>query len=65
FAVQPTEHPVAPQAAQQADSPAVQQAAPAAQQAAPAPNWYLDPANPNLLRYWDGQAWTNQTHPRP
>lgn len=35
----------------------------------PAPNpradWYLDPRNPALLRYWDGRQWTAHTSPRP
>lgn len=26
-------------------------------------NWYPDPADPALLRYWDGAAWTEHTHP--
>ncbi|MDX1882960.1 DUF2510 domain-containing protein [Mycolicibacterium sp. 120270] len=26
---------------------------------APAPNWYPDPTNPGLLRYWDGVKWTD------
>lgn len=24
------------------------------------PGWYTDPANPNLLRLWDGERWTTQ-----
>lgn len=35
----------------------------------PAPNpsadWYPDPRNPALLRYWDGRQWTAHTSPRP
>lgn len=31
---------------------------------APAPNWYPDPRDPSLLRWWDGQAWTADTQPR-
>lgn len=27
------------------------------------PNWYPDPSNPQLLRYWDGAQWTAQTSP--
>ena len=29
-----------------------------------APNWYPDPADPELLRYFDGQSWTGATRPR-
>lgn len=29
----------------------------------PAPNWYPDPADPDQLRWWDGQAWTQHTQP--
>ncbi|PPF46559.1 DUF4041 domain-containing protein [Rathayibacter sp. AY1A1] len=25
--------------------------------------WYPDPTDPTLLRYWDGSAWTDHTHP--
>lgn len=25
------------------------------------PNWYPDPGQPDQLRYWDGQAWTEHT----
>lgn len=25
--------------------------------------WYPDPSNPNLLRYFDGQTWTQATKP--
>lgn len=28
-------------------------------------NWYPDPDNADLLRYWDGSAWTAHTAPRP
>ncbi|NMD55228.1 DUF2510 domain-containing protein [Tsukamurella conjunctivitidis] len=28
-------------------------------------NWYPDPDNGELLRYWDGAAWTAHTAPRP
>lgn len=37
---------------------------PPSQQAAAAPGWYPDPSNPNLLRYFDGRAWTAGTTPR-
>src|ERR1044071_4501713 len=30
-----------------------------------AAGWYPDPESPSELRYWDGQAWTNQRHPAP
>jgi hypothetical protein len=30
----------------------------------PAPNWYQDPQDPAMLRWWDGQAWTPHTQPR-
>lgn len=36
----------------------------AANPPAAAPNWYPDPADPQLLRYHDGQAWTAATRPR-
>ena len=32
--------------------------------AAPA-GWYVDPQNPQLMRYFDGQSWTAQTQPVP
>ncbi len=28
-------------------------------------NWYPDPSAPGVLRYWDGQAWTEHTAPDP
>lgn len=28
-------------------------------------NWYPDPYGPGLLRYWDGQSWTEHTAPDP
>ena len=31
----------------------------------PRADWYLDPRNPALLRYWDGHQWTAHTAPRP
>ncbi len=31
---------------------------------APSPNWYQDPQNPALLRWWDGTTWTEHTSPR-
>lgn len=27
-------------------------------------NWYPDPADPELLRYFDGHSWTETTRPR-
>ncbi len=30
----------------------------------PAANWYGDPQDASKLRWWDGQAWTDHTHPR-
>jgi hypothetical protein len=37
---------------------------PPGQQAAVAANWYPDPNDPTLMRYFDGQNWTSQTAPR-
>jgi hypothetical protein len=34
------------------------------QQAAVAANWYPDPNDPTLVRYFDGRNWTSQTAPR-
>lgn len=31
--------------------------------APPQPDWYPDPENPAMLRWWDGQIWTNHTRP--
>ncbi|MDV6286950.1 DUF2510 domain-containing protein [Rhodococcus jostii] len=31
----------------------------------PPPGWHQDPADANLLRYWDGTQWTGQTQPKP
>jgi len=28
-------------------------------------DWYADPSDPSLLRYWDGTAWTGHTAPVP
>lgn len=28
------------------------------------PGWHPDHSDPELLRYWDGSAWTTHTHPR-
>ncbi|GFG69446.1 DUF2510 domain-containing protein [Mycolicibacter senuensis] len=36
---------------------------PASQPPVP-PNWYPDPVDPELLRYFDGQSWTGATRPR-
>jgi hypothetical protein len=30
----------------------------------PAPGWFPDQSNSEQLRWWDGQAWTDHTHPR-
>jgi hypothetical protein len=30
-----------------------------------APGWYLDPEDPALIRYWDGERWTDQRRERP
>ncbi len=46
-------------------------AAPAAVALPPPPppgvpaDWYSDPDNGDLLRYWDGLNWTNHTAPKP
>jgi Protein of unknown function (DUF2510) len=37
---------------------------PPTQQAAVAPGWYPDPQDRNLMRYFDGRAWTSATAPR-
>lgn len=29
----------------------------------PGPGWFPDPADPNTLRYWDGQQWTDNRTP--
>lgn len=29
------------------------------------PGWYPDPQDANLVRYFDGTTWTQQTAPRP
>ncbi len=35
------------------------------QQHIPTPaNWYPDPSNPLVFRWWDGRQWTNNTQPR-
>lgn len=31
--------------------------------APPQPDWYPDPRNPAIVRWWDGQVWTNHTRP--
>ncbi|MFG1792374.1 DUF2510 domain-containing protein [Nocardia sp. NPDC049149] len=28
-----------------------------------APGWYPDPANPAIVRWFDGRQWTHQTQP--
>lgn len=30
-----------------------------------APGWYADAANPALIRWWDGAAWSEHTQPNP
>ncbi|MEN9620761.1 MAG: hypothetical protein RL499_954, partial [Actinomycetota bacterium] len=30
-----------------------------------APGWYADAANPALIRWWDGSAWSEHTQPNP
>ena len=29
----------------------------------PAPDWYEDPAYPSRVRYWDGEQWSEESHP--
>lgn len=31
----------------------------------PRPDWYADPSDPAMIRYWDGQRWTVHTLPKP
>ncbi|THG33256.1 DUF2510 domain-containing protein [Naasia lichenicola] len=35
------------------------------EQLAVAPGWYQDPRDADLIRWWDGAAWSRQTEPRP
>jgi hypothetical protein len=47
---------------------AAEQARPVAQQqttipSAPPPDWFIDPNNPSILRWWDGQQFTHFTKP--
>jgi len=28
-----------------------------------APDWYPDPEDPSMKRFWDGSAWTERTEP--
>jgi hypothetical protein len=30
----------------------------------PPADWYPDPEQPNMLRYWDGERWTEQRAPQ-
>jgi hypothetical protein len=39
-------------------------AAPGQPGGTPPANWYPDPGNASLLRWWDGRAWTANTQPR-
>jgi hypothetical protein len=38
--------------------------APAHQAVEPPPDWYVDQGNPELMRWWDGQRWTEHQQPR-
>jgi len=29
------------------------------------PDWFPDPVDENLMRYWDGEQWTSHTHLKP
>ncbi len=31
----------------------------------PPANWYADPSDPAMMRYWDGTAWTDHTQAKP
>jgi hypothetical protein len=31
----------------------------------PGPGWHVDPLDPTLLRWWDGQSWTEAQRARP
>ena len=31
----------------------------------PPANWYADPSDPTMVRYWDGSAWTGHTQAKP
>jgi Protein of unknown function (DUF2510) len=44
--------------------PPTPEAAEAEQSSSPSPGWYPDPnaGGANLMRYWDGDAWTDQVH---
>lgn len=36
----------------------------AADQTTAGPNWYPDPVDPEVLRFFDGENWTGATQPR-
>lgn len=52
------------QASSNPRAPSTTAAPPPTQQPAVAANWYPDPSDPTLMRYFDGRNWTSQTTPR-
>ena len=60
----PTEGPFASQPTPVAPAPSTP-APPAPVVQSPPAGWFADPQNPSQLRYWDGTAWTEHTHPNP